>query len=179
MGTHWLVMDAPGNGAAAPFSTRLAGAGRHLPATHLTTHDLMSTTRHKTHIDLERLTGIHERRVSVGDEDSYSLATKAALNCLDKAEQSAASLDVVISCSITKFRGGLTQWVEPTMSSAVAHAIGADRAMTFDLSKHFMQQQRGVADGGAVDGTGIREHPGPGLVSFRIERSESAHGTTP
>jgi 3-oxoacyl-[acyl-carrier-protein] synthase III len=82
MGTHWLVMDEPGNGAAAPFSARLAGAGRHLPATHLTTHDLMATTRHKTHIDLERLTGIHERRVSVGDEDSYSLATKAALKCL-------------------------------------------------------------------------------------------------
>ena len=94
----------------------------------------MSTTRHHTHIDLERLTGIHERRVSVGDEDSYSLATSAALNCLDKARRMAASVDVVISCSITKFRGGLTQWVEPTMSSAVARAIGADEAMTFDLS---------------------------------------------
>ena len=41
---------------------------------------------------------------------------------------------MVISCSITKFRGGLTQWVEPTMSSAVAHAIGAEKAVTFDLS---------------------------------------------
>jgi 3-oxoacyl-[acyl-carrier-protein] synthase-3 len=28
----------------------------------------MATTRHCTHIDLERLTGIDERRVSVGDE---------------------------------------------------------------------------------------------------------------
>jgi len=132
MGTHWLVMDAPG--VPAPFSTRLAGAGRHLPTTHLTTDELMSTTRHKTHIDLERLTGIHERRVSVGDEDSYSLATSAALDCLEKAQLEAASLDVVISCSITKFHGGLTQWVEPSMSSAVAQAIGAEKAMTFDLS---------------------------------------------
>ncbi len=40
----------------------------------------------------------------------------------------------MISCSITKFRGGLTQWLEPTMSSAVARAIGAANAMTFDLS---------------------------------------------
>ena len=47
----------------------------------------MATTRHHTHIDLERLTGIHERRVSVGDEDSYSLATAAALNCLATAQQ--------------------------------------------------------------------------------------------
>src|SRR5271168_1577545 len=132
MPKNWLVME--GQGPAAPFRARLAGAGRHLPATVLTTDELMATTRHHTHIDLERLTGIYERRVSIGDEDSYSLATSAALDCLDKAQQPAASLDVVISCSITKFRGGLTQWLEPTMSSAVARAIGAEKAVTFDLS---------------------------------------------
>ena len=126
MPKNWLVME--GDGPPAPFRARLAGAGRHLPATVLTTDELMATTRHHTHIDLERLTGIYERRVSIGDEDSYSLATSAALDCLDKAQQQAASLDVVISCSITKFRGGLTQWLEPTMSSAVAHAIGADES---------------------------------------------------
>ncbi len=131
---HWLVMDPPDGEPSTPFRTRLAGAGRHLPATHLTTTELMSTTRHHTHIDLERLTGIHERRVSVGDEDSYSLATSAALDCLGKADRTAARIDVVISCSITKFRGGLTQWLEPSMSSFVAHAIGATNAMTFDVS---------------------------------------------
>ena len=131
---HWLVMDPADGEPSAPFRTRLAGAGRHLPATHLTTDELMATTRHHTHIDLERLTGIHERRVSVGDEDSYSLATSAALDCLGKAERTAASIDVVISCSITKFRGGLTQWLEPSMSSLVARAIGATKAMTFDVS---------------------------------------------
>lgn len=132
MSKHWLVME--GAGPSAPYRTRLAGAGRHLPATHLSTSDLMATTRHNTHIDLERLTGIRERRVSDGDEDSYSLATSAAVDCLDRAQQDAAALDVVISCSITKFRDGLTQWVEPTMSGAVARAIGAGHAMTFDLS---------------------------------------------
>ena len=85
MRSHWLVME--GVGPPAPYRTRMAGAGRHLPATHLSTDELMSTTRHNTHIDLERLTGIRERRVSVGDEDSYSLATSAAQDCLDKARQ--------------------------------------------------------------------------------------------
>src|SRR4051795_10306791 len=101
MAGHWLVMETDANGARAPYVSRLAGAGRHLPATVLTTDELMATTRHHTHIDLERLTGIYERRVSIGDEDSYTLATSAALDCLDKAQQQAASLDVVISCSIT------------------------------------------------------------------------------
>jgi len=132
MHKHWLVME--GAGPPAPYRTRLAGAGRHLPATHLSTHDLMTTTRYNTHIDLERLTGINERRISIGDEDSYTLAISAALDCLGRAQRDAAAIDVVISCSITKFRDGLTQWVEPTMSSAVARAIGAEDAMTFDLS---------------------------------------------
>ncbi len=133
MSKHWLMMEAADQ-ARAPYRTRLAGAGRRLPETVLTTSELMGSTRHHTHIDLERLTGIHQRRVSTGADDSYSLATAAAVDCLSRAQQDAAGLDVVISCSITKFRDGLTQWVEPTMSSAVAHAIGADRAMTFDLS---------------------------------------------
>jgi len=134
MTRHWLVMETAGEGVQAPFVARLAGAGRHLPETHLTTDELMASTRHRTHIDLERLTGIRERRVSVGDEDSYSLATSAALNCLAKARQDPAALDVVISCSITKFRGGLTQWLEPAMGSAAARGIGAPQAMTFDVS---------------------------------------------
>ncbi len=131
---RWLMMEPSGSDKEAPFHTRVAGVGRHLPPTHLTTDELMSATRHRTHIDLERLTGIRERRVSVGDEDSYTLATAAALDCLAKAQRQPDSIDAVISCSITKFRGGLTQWLEPTMSSAVAQAIGAETAMTFDVS---------------------------------------------
>ena len=131
---QWLVMEPAAGTLDALFRTRLAGAGRHLPSTHLATDELMSTTRHNTHIDLERLTGIRERRVSTGDEDSYSLATAAAVKCLKNAERNAASVDVVISCSITKLRDGFTQWLEPTMSGAIAEAIGAENAMTFDLS---------------------------------------------
>ena len=134
MGTQWLVMDSSDDGTPAPYRARLAAAGRHLPPTRLTTDELMSTTQHRTHIDLERLTGIHERRVSVGDEDSYSLAITAAQNCLAKAELPAYELDVVINCSITKFHDGLVQWLEPTMSSAIARAVGATNAMTFDVS---------------------------------------------
>lgn len=132
MSGHWLMLE--GAGPPAPFRSRLAAAGRCLPQTHLSTHELMASTRHDTHIDLERLTGIRERRVAVGEEDSYSLAVAAAMDCLKRAEQDGSAMDVVISCSITKFRGGLTQWVEPTMSAAVARAIGAENAITFDLS---------------------------------------------
>jgi 3-oxoacyl-[acyl-carrier-protein] synthase-3 len=94
----------------------------------------MASTRHRTSIDLERLTGIRERRVSDGRDDSFTLAAAAALDCLAHSGHAADELDVVINCSITKFREHLAQCLEPTMSMAVAQAIGATKAMTFDVS---------------------------------------------
>jgi 3-oxoacyl-[acyl-carrier-protein] synthase-3 len=132
--TSWLLMERSPDGAAAPFVARIAGVGRKLPTTRLTTGELMGSTRHRTHVDLERLTGIHERRVSVGDEDSLSLATGAALDCLERSGRRAEEIDLVVSCSITKYRDGLVQWLEPPTSAAVARAMGAVDAVTFDLS---------------------------------------------
>ncbi len=131
---HWLMLEPSSEAVRSRYRARLASVGRHLPTTHLTTENLMASTRHNTHIDLERLTGIRERRVSAGHDDSYSLAVAAAQDCLSRSAHPASSLDVVINCSITKYRDGLTQWLEPTMSGAVAEAIGATSAMTFDLS---------------------------------------------
>ena len=82
---HWLLTERSPDGPAAPFVARIAAVGRRLPATHLTSDELMGSTRHHTRIDLERLTGIHERRVSVGDEDSLSLAVGAARDCLARS----------------------------------------------------------------------------------------------
>lgn len=127
-------MEHSPNGVEAPHVARIAGAGRCLPDTHLSTTELMGSTKHRTGIDLERLTGIHERRVSTGEHDSLSLATAAAVDCLGSSGRSGADLDAVINCSITKYRGGLVQWLEPPTSMAVAGAIGATRAATFDLS---------------------------------------------
>ncbi|HET6950600.1 MAG TPA: 3-oxoacyl-[acyl-carrier-protein] synthase III C-terminal domain-containing protein [Acidimicrobiales bacterium] len=130
----WMLMERSPDAGPAPHVARIAGVGRRLPATRLSTDDLMSSTRHRTGIDLERLTGIRERRVSRGEEDSLSLATAAARDCLDRAGRRAEDVDLLVSCSITKYRGGLVQWFEPTTSQAVARAIGATGATTFDLA---------------------------------------------
>ena len=55
MTTHWLVTES---GDRSPHVARIGGAGRLLPKHTLTTAELMSSTRHRTRIDLERLTGI-------------------------------------------------------------------------------------------------------------------------
>jgi 3-oxoacyl-[acyl-carrier-protein] synthase-3 len=128
----WLLTEQSPDGA--PYTARIAGAGRRLPDAHLTTPELMGSTRHHTRIDLERLTGVRDRRVSAGAEDSLTLALGAARDCLARSGREGADIDLVVSASITKYRDGLTQWLEPAMSTTVARAIGADHARTFDIS---------------------------------------------
>ena len=131
---NWLMKEQGADGERAPHVARFASVGRSLPATHLTSSELMASTRHNTRVDLERLTGIHERRVSMGEEDSYTLAVGAAQDCLSRWDGDPADIDLVISCSITKYRDGLSQWLEPPMSVAVALAIGATNATPIDVS---------------------------------------------
>src|SRR6266540_6159157 len=123
MSNTWLMMERSPNGSRAPYVARLESVGRCLPATRLKTDKLMASTRHRTRIDLERLTGIHERRVSDGHENSLTLAVGAAADCLSRSRHRPEDLEVVMSCSITKYRDDLVQWLEPPMSVVVAQAI--------------------------------------------------------
>jgi 3-oxoacyl-[acyl-carrier-protein] synthase-3 len=132
--TDWLMKEHGADGERAPYVARFASVGRSLPQTHLTTSELMASTRHKTHVDLERLTGIRERLVSTGEEDSFTLAVGAAQDCLSRWDGAAEHIDLVISGSITKYRDGLSQRFEPPMSVAVASAIGARNATPIDVS---------------------------------------------
>lgn len=52
--------DAAVEGA---YRSRIESIGVKMPEGRLTTKELMSTLKHKANIDLERLTGIKERRV--------------------------------------------------------------------------------------------------------------------
>jgi 3-oxoacyl-[acyl-carrier-protein] synthase-3 len=113
---------------------RFESVGVKLPEARLSTSELLARTRHRTGIQLERLTGIHERRVATDGEDSMTLAVGAARDCLAHSAYSGGDLDMVISCSISKYRGRWDQQLEPPLSMYVKSAIGASDAMSFDVS---------------------------------------------
>jgi len=129
---HWLALESPG--AAGPWGCRIESVGVKLPSQRLTTRDLMSQTRHRTRIQLERLTGIHERRVVGPGESSFTLAAGAARDCLAHSRHQAADIEMLISTSITRSRGQWSQSFEPPLSLQLKHAIGAVDAVSFDLS---------------------------------------------
>lgn len=130
----WMLEEPRRDLPAAPYGTRIEAVGARLPEQRLTTRDLMASTRHHTSIDLERLTGIRERRVCGPDEDSLTLAVAAARDCLSRSRYTGADLDMVISASITHHDGKATHRFEPPLSLSIKEAIGAHHATSFDIS---------------------------------------------
>ncbi len=128
----WLALQSPRSGN--PWGCRIESVGVKLPARRLTTKDLMNQTSHRTRIQLERLTGIHERHVVGPGETSFTLATGAARDCLAHSQHQAPDIEMLISTSITRSRGRSSQSFEPPLSLYVKQAIGATQAVNFDLS---------------------------------------------
>jgi 3-oxoacyl-[acyl-carrier-protein] synthase-3 len=126
----WMLTEKRGGGHVARFDA----IGLKLPERRLTSRELMASTRHHTNIDLERLTGIRERRVCSDGEDSLSLAVAAARDALARSKHSAADLDMLVCTSITRYDHGSSHRFEPPLAVSIAEAIGARRAVAFDLS---------------------------------------------
>ena len=129
---RWLALESPRSGGR--WGCRIESVGVKLPAARLTTKDLMSQTSHRTRIQLERLTGIHERHVVGPGENSFTLATGAARDCLGHSQHQASDIEMLISTSITRSKGRSSQSFEPPLSLYIKQAIGATQAVNFDLS---------------------------------------------
>lgn len=124
----------PASGDAARFGSRIEAVGSAYPRRRLTTTQVLDSRRHRFPLDLERHTGIHARRVCGEGEDSITLAVAAARDALAHSHHAAADLEMVIACGITRWVGGLSWQVEPPLSLVAKEAIGAGRAVNFDLS---------------------------------------------
>jgi 3-oxoacyl-[acyl-carrier-protein] synthase-3 len=131
---HWMLYEGGRSRAPTSHTGRFESLGLELPSKRVTSRELLDGALHHPDIDLERLTGIRERRVCSEGEDSFTLAVSAARDCLAHSHYGPSDLDMLVSCSISKNKGGLRHRVEPPLSLSIKEAIGASRAKTFDLS---------------------------------------------
>ena len=118
--------------------------GASVPERRLSTDELMASTKHRTDIELERLTGIRERHIVGEGEDSYTLALGAARDALAHADCAAEDLDMLIVSSISRHVGGLRTQLEPPVSVSLKEALGARRAISFDISNACAGMMTGV-----------------------------------
>jgi 3-oxoacyl-[acyl-carrier-protein] synthase-3 len=129
---HWLTLQSADSGSS--WGCRIESVGVKLPAERLTTRDLMSETSHRTRIQLERLTGIHERRVVGPGENSFTLAAGAARDCLSHSQHRASDLQMLINTSITRSKGQFSQSFEPPLSLEEQRIRKGDRVMLLALA---------------------------------------------
>lgn len=111
---------------------KIESLGVYLPEKTLSMEDLLRSCRRRPRWDLERITGIHECRVAVG-EYAIDLATKAARRALAMSRYAAGDLDVVVCASISKHHAPAEFTFEPATAALVRRAIGARRALVFDV----------------------------------------------
>lgn len=126
--------SVPSASSSPLFASRFESIGVKVPAQRLSTKDLMSGVKMWGKFDLEGLTGIKERRVCSEKEDSYVLSLGAALDCLKHSRYKADDLEMIICCSITKYKDGTTYVWDPPFSLYVKEAIGAPQALNFDIA---------------------------------------------
>jgi 3-oxoacyl-[acyl-carrier-protein] synthase-3 len=131
--------------AAGTWRGRIESVGVRLPEQRLATDELMERCRRAARVDLASLTGIRERRVCREGEDSLSLAVDAAWDCLSRSRHSPADLDVLISCSITKYVDGLSYRFEPALSLSIKEALGASHCFNFDITNACAGMLTGIA----------------------------------
>lgn len=111
---------------------RIESLGVYLPEKVVTTEELMASCRHRPRLDLERITGIRARRVAAG-EYAVDLAVKAAERALALSRYGALDLDVLICTSISKHHSPDEFSFDPATAVRLRQALGADRALSFDL----------------------------------------------
>lgn len=145
-GEHWMALEGGTDGSpgAGSYTSRFAAIGASVPQRRLSTDELMASTKYRTDIELERLTGVRERRVVGAGEDSYTLALGAARDALAHADCVAADLDMLIVSSISRHVGGLRVQLEPPVNVALKAALGAERAIGLDISNACAGMMTGV-----------------------------------
>lgn len=118
--------------------SRFESIGAYLPATVVTTQELLSRLKEPPTFDLEKITGVRERRVHdtrpESYEDSFTIAVAAAQDCLSRSQYDATELDVIISSSITRSKNATKMYMEPSFAGSIARRLGAEQAITFDIS---------------------------------------------
>ena len=110
-----------------PFKANITGAGKYLPTTVLTNHD-MERLVDTSDEWIQARTGIHERRIVNNGEATVTMSTNAVLDLMRKYNLSADEIDTIIVGTITPDK------ILPCSAAQIQQNINASNAWGYDLS---------------------------------------------
>lgn len=114
------------NSGRADSAVAMVATGSYLPEKILTNADLAKMVDTSDEWITTR-TGIHERHIAAAGQATSDMAAQAALRALQQAGLTAPELDLIIVATITP------DMFFPSTACFVQKAIGAERAVCFDL----------------------------------------------
>ena len=108
--------------------------GVYLPPKMVSTAEVMQGCKRPISLQLERLTGIRNRRMAGDDTFSIDLAKHAVAKCLAVSKYHPADIDLLICCNMSRCDGpDFYYTVEPSTSTRIRKHFAFDRALTFDV----------------------------------------------
>jgi amino acid adenylation domain-containing protein len=147
------VLPAPQRPAR---NTVIESIGVYLPFKEVSTADLLAGCANDIGIPLERLTGIKHRRMVAEGEFSIDLARQAVADCLSRSSYRPAEIDLLISCSISRYDGPDQKFVfEPSTAARLRVQCGLDNALAFDITNACAGMFTGIAIADAFLQTGL------------------------
>ncbi|MEM8864992.1 MAG: 3-oxoacyl-[acyl-carrier-protein] synthase III C-terminal domain-containing protein, partial [Planctomycetota bacterium] len=151
------------------------GLGVRLPERRVTTAEILDGCENSIRLPLERLTGIHERRLAGDGLFSIDLAEDAIKACLAKSPVDAADYDLLVCTNISR-RDAADQFTyEPGATLTLKKRLGFDNALAIDLTNACAGMWTGVYLVDALIRTGEIRH---GMVvsgeyiSYLIENAQ-------
>jgi 3-oxoacyl-[acyl-carrier-protein] synthase III len=115
--------------------TVIESLGVFLPPRVVSSHDVMLECRQGGGLQLERLTGIRNRRMAGDGLYSIDLALRAVAKCLENSRHRPMDIDLVICCNMSRCDGpDFLATVEPGTATRLARHFGFSRALTFDVN---------------------------------------------
>lgn len=126
------------------MKTRFESLGIFLPEKIFSTEEIEVRMSNDLRLDLERKTGIKNRRICSENENSLTLALNAAKDCLKNSSYKASDLDIIINASITRDIGGNNITFEPPFSLFIKNELDAKYAINFDISNACAGMSSGV-----------------------------------
>jgi amino acid adenylation domain-containing protein len=137
-------------------NTVIESIGAYLPFKEVSTADLLAGCVNDIGIPLEKLTGIKHRRVAADGEFSIDLARQAVADCLSRSSYRPSEIDLLISCSISRYDGPDQKFVfEPSTAARLRDQCGLDSALAFDITNACAGMFTGIAIADAFLQTGL------------------------
>jgi 3-oxoacyl-[acyl-carrier-protein] synthase III len=115
--------------------TVIESLGVYLPPKAVSSAEVLQGCRKRVLFPLEKMTGIHSRRMAGDGEYAIDLARKVMAECLATSRHTPAEIELLICCNISHCDLPGSQFIlEPSTAARLRHEFGLGRAQAFDIS---------------------------------------------